>query len=596
MGVRTFATWSVVAAGALGGAAMWGRVHEGGLDRAWSSERARLVPRSGGQEAGYATSSTCRECHPSEYASWHHSFHRTMTQLAGRDTIVADWSGTLPGDFTLRFTGARPEVVRKNGVVDPVAMITGSHHMQIYWLPDRETRSLVAFEYAWLIEQQRFVPNTATLVQPEGSDARFTWNRICIRCHAVAGNPGWQESVEVVASEVAELGIACEACHGPGRAHADRHRDPLLRWRTDPSATPDDIVQPRDREGDGASEVCGQCHAITQMHDEQRWLREGIEHEACDALADWGRLVRHPARVDLPWLDDVLDDDPHFLADRFWTDGMVRVTGRELNALVESPCHASGDLSCLSCHAVHGDEPDDQLLPGYDGDAACTQCHEGFATIEHTKHDAAGEGARCQSCHMPRTTWGLLGAIRSHQVDTPDVAAGRATGRPVACNLCHLDRTLGWTAEQLASWSPGSEVASEDEVDEPSAAIVGALSGDAGVRALWAWHLGRGAGTHAGDGWQLAVLAEVLDDPYPAVREVAFQAIEHHWPEVATACAPPVATIADASTADCVRQHAASTPSDRDGPEVARSGDAIDSELFARWRLRRDDRRLVLAE
>src|SRR5580658_8205997 len=30
----------------------------------------------------YVTSSACRSCHPSEYASWHDSFHRTMTQPA----------------------------------------------------------------------------------------------------------------------------------------------------------------------------------------------------------------------------------------------------------------------------------------------------------------------------------------------------------------------------------------------------------------------------------------------------------------------------------------------------------------------------------
>ena len=27
-----------------------------------------------------------------------------------------------------------------------------------------------------------------------------------------------------------------------------------------------------------------------------------------------------------------------------------------------------------------------------------------------------------------------------------------ATGRPNACNLCHLDKTLGWTAQYLEQW------------------------------------------------------------------------------------------------------------------------------------------------
>ena len=32
-------------------------------------------------------------------------------------------------------------------------------------------------------------------------------------------------------SRVAEIGIACEACHGPAEEHVARHRDPRERYR-----------------------------------------------------------------------------------------------------------------------------------------------------------------------------------------------------------------------------------------------------------------------------------------------------------------------------------------------------------------------------
>ena len=35
-------------------------------------------------------------------------------------------------------------------------------------------------------------------------------------------------------------------------------------------------------------------------------------------------------------------------------------------------------------------------------------------------------------------------------IESPDVATTLKTGRPNACNLCHLDKTLDWTAEHLA--------------------------------------------------------------------------------------------------------------------------------------------------
>ena len=37
---------------------------------------------------GYRSSDGCRACHPSQYASWHASYHRTMTQLATPQSIA----------------------------------------------------------------------------------------------------------------------------------------------------------------------------------------------------------------------------------------------------------------------------------------------------------------------------------------------------------------------------------------------------------------------------------------------------------------------------------------------------------------------------
>ena len=39
-----------------------------------------------------------------------------------------------------------------------------------------------------------------------------------------------------------------------------------------------------------------------------------------------------------------------WLKDRFWSDGMVRVTGREYNGLLDTACIQKGKMSCLSCH------------------------------------------------------------------------------------------------------------------------------------------------------------------------------------------------------------------------------------------------------
>src|SRR5437879_5683162 len=42
------------------------------------------------EQPGYVTSNSCRACHPGNYASWHASFHRTMTQVASSSTVLAN--------------------------------------------------------------------------------------------------------------------------------------------------------------------------------------------------------------------------------------------------------------------------------------------------------------------------------------------------------------------------------------------------------------------------------------------------------------------------------------------------------------------------
>jgi hypothetical protein len=120
---------------------------------------------------------------------------------------------------------------------------------------------------------------------------------------------------------------------------------------------------------------------------------------------------------------------------------------------------------------------------------------------------------------MPHTSWGLLKAIRSHQITNPSVDTTLKTGRPNACNLCHLDQSLGWTMKHLANWYGTSEVKLTDEQQSTSAAVLWALRGEAGQRALMAWSMGwQPAQQASGSQWMAPFLAQLLDDPYAAVR------------------------------------------------------------------------------
>jgi predicted CXXCH cytochrome family protein len=201
---------------------------------------------------------------------------------------------------------------------------------------------------------------------------------------------------------------------------------------------------------------------------------------------------------------------------------MVRVSGREHNGMIESACFEGGELSCLSCHSMHASvAPDDQLAKDRQQDQACLQCHAALAeNVEaHTHHGRDSAGSRCQSCHMPHTVYGLLKSIRSHWIDSPSAAKTRETGRANACNLCHLDKSLGWSADRLEAWYGQPRPTLSQDEEEIAEGIRWSLSGDAQQRAMMAWHMGDADSKLASGGeWMGYFLGHLLDDPYPAVR------------------------------------------------------------------------------
>ncbi|MGB1275774.1 MAG: cytochrome c3 family protein, partial [Nannocystaceae bacterium] len=416
-----------------------------------------------------------------------------------------------------------------------VVMTTGSHHMQVYWVEGDDDRKLHAFPFSFLrgeaAQPGRWVPNETTLLRPPVEDGVYTWNYVCIKCHAVAGAPRIEDGAVAGSdgaradTQVAELGIACEACHGPGQEHVRRHQNPITRYAKHMSEGPDPtIVHPGKLDAARSSAVCGQCHAITRFADELGWHDGGSTFAPGEPLAPVIRVVRHPLNEVQTWLDEEVAEDPDFFVKRFWPDGMVRISGREYNGLIESPCASGGEFSCLSCHSMHQGPPDDQLDPKIDADTSCLQCHGSMAQeiAAHTHHEAESSGSMCINCHMPHTSYGLLKAIRSHQIDSPNLAASLPSGRPGACNLCHLDRTLEWTGDWLHRWY-GQELPDlEPDEREIAAGILWLLRGDAGVRALVAWHFSWApAVAISGNDWMAPFLKVALVDEYVAVRHIA---------------------------------------------------------------------------
>lgn len=509
---------------------------------------------------GYITSAECRSCHTEEHASWHRSYHRTMTQAALPGNVAGPFDGT-----TIRSDGLEYRVFKEGNELwaempDPdvmmyivqggrklafdqvprrrcrVVMTTGSHHYQTYWVESpRYSGLLQTLPLVYLMSDQRWVPREAAFMRGTNDTGRFItqWNHHCIRCHSTGGNPGLNDKTGLLETKVAELGIACEACHGPGEQHAKLQRE-LASLTAPPPVKERDttIINPKKLDHRRSSEVCGQCHGVFVERDEfaMKYAHEGVLFRPGEDLHRTRYYIQYPATNSPPdrWAD--LERNREFFRERWWDDGTILAGGREYTALSVSGCFTRGKISCLSCHSMHDSDPNDQLKRFENDNAQCTQCHrEAKFTTDlrtHTFHSRSSSGSSCLNCHMPHTTYALFKAIRSHQISSPGIGGSARHGVPNACNLCHLDQTLAWTQRHLNERYGQPEVTLSEQQRTYSAALLWLLKGHAAQRAIAAWHFGWApAQKTSGTNWPAPLLASTLEDPYGVVRYVTARSL-----------------------------------------------------------------------
>ncbi|MDE0734834.1 MAG: multiheme c-type cytochrome [Pirellulaceae bacterium] len=494
----------------------------------------------------FVSSQTCRSCHPQEHASWHQTYHRSMTQVASPDTVLAPFDDvhlksrgrefhlTREGDqFWVAMPDPDMEHMKRHQGEDPlegdprmtrrrIVMMTGSHHFQAYWVRIARGNDMSQLPWVWDIKEREWLPAEDVFIRPPDHGRRLqVWNDSCVTCHALNGRD--KKSSELF-TEVTELGISCEACHGPGRAHVEHYRNPLTRYQSHGKKLGGTkIINPATCSATVSSQICGSCHSA--------WDKSGSDRSPQRPYRPGDDLEKS---VHLFRFGDKLAESFNEIVARsaYWQDGTLRVGGREYLAMIDSPCYTTPKderrMSCLSCHSMHRSDPDDQLAAKMDGNQACLQCHQQFKTRirEHTHHAAGSSGSKCYNCHMPHTSYALLKAIRSHRVEVPSVSVSAAVDKPTGCNQCHLDKSLQWTADYLKKWYEIKTEPLAPQHQTQSATLALLLRGDAAERAISAWTCGWPEAQQAtGHHGLVPALAQLLTDPYAAVRRLAFQSL-----------------------------------------------------------------------
>jgi len=502
----------------------------------------------------YVGSASCVDCHKDRHRSWEKTYHRTMTQEATADSVVGDFNGEPQ-----TYWGYTVRPVQRNGryyfayydgqtdaflnEVEIVRTVGSRRYQQYLTQTDFTEGNYYRLELLWHIEDQRWVHLNGAFLDSDKqgfSQHNAIWNQNCIFCHNTGITPGMTNYDELAAlsragqsidvfndsrfqSHVTELGISCESCHAPGQTHSEVSRNPLRKYAlhfndlSDPS-----IVHPAELEQQESLSVCGQCHGQRTPKDLQlarTWMESGPTYRPGDDLEDHVNPVYRSSQVHGQAAD--------VFAARFWADGTPRLTAYEYQGIMQSACQQDTELTCMSCHNMHGGDPKGMIDPEMRTNQACADCHQDYVAqpAAHSGHADDSTGSLCYDCHMPKMTYGIMTFHRNHHIESPVSHAELAIEKPNACVACHLDKTDQWlyeTSQQL--WQQPLPDHSHGQIQS----LVELHSGDPVQRALAAYQMAHQFESLPA-GQRLFLIPHLLlamEDQYPAIRRFSHKALQ----------------------------------------------------------------------
>ena len=486
-----------------------------------------------GVVATYVGSSTCAECHSREAEAWRSSQHAAAMSAVTEKTVLGRFDEarvTYAGVTSTFFRRGGRFFVRTDGLDGrladfEIAYTFGVFPLQQYLIP-RPGGRLQALGLAWDARPpaeggQRWFHLYPGQAIKAGDPLHWTgleqnWNSMCADCHATNLRKGYDPGTREFHTTWSELGVGCEACHGPGSAHVEAARRgaalagvglppaPLderrgVRWTIDGrTGRP---FRSRSRRDDREIETCARCHS-----------RRSQVTDAARA----GDLLENAFR-------------PAFLEPAlFYPDGQQKEEVYGYGSFLQSRMYANG-VTCSDCHDPHTAAVRPQ------GNAVCTQCHTQarYDASSHHFHRAGTPAASCVTCHMPAATFMVIDQRHDHSFRVPRPDLSVSLGVPNACtSACHRDRGASWAANELRRRAGGTPVgyqrfaetfAAADRGDARAGADLVRMADDTAQPAIVrASALERLARVRAPD---IDAVAPLLDDASPMVRRAAAGAV-----------------------------------------------------------------------
>ncbi|MBW1699627.1 MAG: hypothetical protein JRK26_22860, partial [Deltaproteobacteria bacterium] len=261
------------------------------------------------------------------------------------------------------------------------------------------------------------------------------WFKECAGCHATGVDPEKKTFVE--------MGIACEACHGPGSNHVE-----ALPGYEIPT-----IIQASRLTPALAAQICGSCHT------------GGRDKEGKYAYPMKYQIHKGIGNIRL-YFDEFT---PATKPDYFWLSGESRHSNQQYLDWKKSE-HAKVGVTCITCHDVHrsksaleatGEVPNPLVVirskTRLFEDKLCKSCH---TTLQYRSAHRIHTFGSCVRCHMPRVaSIGEAGDAHSHtfrfMFPQATLKAGGMDKQPNACNACHHHKKT--PTEDLVAFLEGAK-------------------------------------------------------------------------------------------------------------------------------------------
>lgn len=430
----------------------------GAEGRPGESDAVEESVHASGRAPDYAGSESCRGCHPREYLAWQNTGHAAMFRPYKFENVFGDFDNATYSDETgkilARFTHNENQhyfdIIDNRGKWHHyrVDYTIGSKWQQTYAirLPNGEIQ-VMPLQYNR--DQKRWSAFWKTIDAPNSERAQVTnfpnlssetaYLAHCGPCHTSQLRARTTKSPEPKDLVIAEGGINCEMCHGPGGDHVGSMRlakpgckSPLKLQVEFGKISSRDYVA-----------ICGQCHLQSFV------LALGPEGEV---------NYRHYSDT----FYEHYRSRPYgeFALRSFYKDGRFRVVSFIVESFLRSKCYQEGHAHCGQCHDFHPPESGNVRALKYRDhpNQMCLQCHSEYAArIEaHTHHPAESEGSLCTACHMPKIMNTVMFKTMTHQLD--DLPNAEMTARfgqensPNACLICHSDKGIPWLRQELSNW------------------------------------------------------------------------------------------------------------------------------------------------